>query len=283
MARYYPKNKIKTNLYTRGNEFVNKSTKDLYVGHYWSTFDGKFFSGTNPNETPNFELEKITVNKNNNDPNFDKFVDTKFSINNYYYTKLKGKDILSPSPITPTPYYPQPTEDDYKLGEFQRYFCVKANELIYTEVTKDQYEKFKNKDESVAWQYYIAFSIPWDISGDKKQVYKTNRNIVLIQEQNNKRRGLQEFLRKNYLKFYQYKEQNNLYTSGSELKDKNNKIYIGYYHINKTMGPMEGKYHSNSPHDKLSYINEQDIEPTPKTPTPPPPNTEGYSVRTSSY
>ena len=102
----------------------------------------------------------------------------------------------------PTPFYPQPTKDNYKLGEFQRYFCVKANELKYTEVTKEQYEKFKNKDQSVAWQYYIAFTLPWDISGEKDKVYKTNRNIVLITEQNIKRRGLQEFLRKNYLKFY---------------------------------------------------------------------------------
>ena len=63
-------------------------------------------------------------------------------------------------------------------------------ELRYIEVTKDQYEKFKNKDESVAWQYYTAFTLPWDITGNKEEVYKVNRNIVLITEQNIKRRGL---------------------------------------------------------------------------------------------
>ena len=47
---------------------------------------------------------------------------------NYFYAYLKGEN-TNKLTILPTPYYPQPTEEDYKLGEFQRYFCIKSNEL----------------------------------------------------------------------------------------------------------------------------------------------------------
>ena len=210
--KYYPKNKIKTGLYTNGNEYSILESDKNYIGKYWSTSDGKFFTGLGPTDKPYLELIKYTENN----PQSGDYIHPSPKVSfipdnldekdfnpkdNYFYTYLKGGNINKLTTL-PTPYYPQPTEADYKLGEFQRYFCVKANELKYTEVTKEQYEKFKNKDQSVAWQYYIAFTLPWDISGEKEQVYKTNRNIVLITEQNIKRRGLQEFLRKNYLKFY---------------------------------------------------------------------------------
>ncbi len=211
--KYYPKNKIKTGLYTRGNEYSIIESNKNYIGKYWSTSDGKFFTGLGPTDRPYLELTKY-VEDNPMSAGYiapaprvsfmpDNLDAEDFSPrDNYFYAYLKGEN-TNKLTILPTPYYPQPTEEDYKLGEFQRYFCIKSNELIYTEVTKEQYEKFKNKDESVAWQYYIPFTLPWDISGEKEQVYHTNKNIVLITEQNIKRRGLQEFLRKNYLKFYE--------------------------------------------------------------------------------
>ena len=206
---YYPKNKIKTGLYTNGKEFTVNETNQNYVGKYWSTSDGKFFTGLGPSDKPYYELQKskdtVEDSKSNESlPTTQNIIfseDIDYNVNEVFsYINIIKK--VNENIILPISYYPQPTEADYKVGEFQRYFCVKANELKYTEVTKEQYEKFKNKDNSVAWQYYIAFTLPWDISGEKEQVYKTNSNIVLITEQNIKRRGLQEFLRKNYLKFY---------------------------------------------------------------------------------
>ena len=208
---YFPKNKIKTGLYTSGDEFTLIKDNKNYIGKYWSTSTGKFFTGLGPTDKPYFELSPTKGENINNIENISPKSttsniifsdDENYKINEVFnYINVTNNNIAK-NIINPTPYYPQPTEADYKLGEFQRYFCVKANELKYTEVTKEQYEKFKNKDNSVAWHYYIAFTLPWDISGEKEQVYKTNRNIVLITEQNIKRRGLQEFLRKNYLKFY---------------------------------------------------------------------------------
>jgi hypothetical protein len=45
---YIPKNRIKTNLYTPGNEFIFKSDKTNYIGHYYSLYTGKFFTGKTP-------------------------------------------------------------------------------------------------------------------------------------------------------------------------------------------------------------------------------------------
>ena len=46
---YYPKSKIQTNLYTNGYELAYLSTLDNYVGFYYKTYDGKYFSGkSNP-------------------------------------------------------------------------------------------------------------------------------------------------------------------------------------------------------------------------------------------
>ena len=212
---YFPPNRIKTNLYTQGDEYIVESTGKKYKGYYWRTSSGNTYTGKTPN-TPNPQSLIKVKNKIPLKPleSFDErlgavqiqslnSVDNRFvgRVNSTYSSlkrKKKGTKLK-----TPSPYYPQPTEKEYKIGEFQRYFCVKSNELIYTEVTKEQYEKFTKKDKSVAWQYYITFTLPWSITGNKEEVSKTNRNIVLLVEQNLKRRGLQEFLRENYLKFYE--------------------------------------------------------------------------------
>ena len=210
---YIPKNKILPNLYTNGGEFVIEETQKDYKGFYYRLYNGNLYTGKTPNDTPsqklipkspiseediNYLFSTIALPIDGFIPESDTYKEE--TIIDYGYLKRLDFNNL-PIKELPTPYYPQPTEADYKLGEFQRYFCVKSNELKYTEVTKEQYEKFIKKDSSVAWQYYIAFTFPWDITGNKEEVSKTNHNIVLITEQNIKRRGLQEFLRKNYLKF----------------------------------------------------------------------------------
>ena len=52
---YYPKNQIETNLYSNGKLLV-KSTSLPYTGFYFSTYDGKYFSGAEPNKGDNITL-----------------------------------------------------------------------------------------------------------------------------------------------------------------------------------------------------------------------------------
>ena len=65
---YIPKNKIITNLYTNIKELAYKDTKEFYVGYYWKSYDGKYFTGKSPNDTPTRELLKSPY-QNNTNPN----------------------------------------------------------------------------------------------------------------------------------------------------------------------------------------------------------------------
>ena len=56
---YYPPNRIKTNLYTQGNEYVIESTGENYKGYYWKTSSGKIYTGKSPASPQTQLLVKI--------------------------------------------------------------------------------------------------------------------------------------------------------------------------------------------------------------------------------
>jgi hypothetical protein len=215
---YIPKNKISTNLYSRNNDLVYKSNQKKYTGYYYKTYTGQYFTGKNPNDGVNDELVRVLptdtdYNRNSlqskiaftDAPTIFDSLDTpgyseEMIIN---YTALKNISLdESTYKHLPTSYYPNPTEDDYNLGVFTRYFCVKANEDIYLEISKDTYNALNNQKGDWLWELYTPFQFLWTISGEDKEVEKTNYNMTIIQEKRLKRRGLTQFLRNNYLKFY---------------------------------------------------------------------------------
>ena len=53
---YIPLNRLITNLKTTQNEFVYKDTLFPYDGYYWKSYDGKYFTGKNPNDLPSVEI-----------------------------------------------------------------------------------------------------------------------------------------------------------------------------------------------------------------------------------
>ncbi len=224
---YIPKNKITTNLYSNGTGTQNPNAKEgnsplknietgeVYVGYYWKSHTGKFYTGKNPNDKPTVELILSTppriVNSNTETTiiavhlhNFPVFGGENYPYNESIienYVNLKKLDFTQ-NYLLPTSYYPKPTEDDYNLGVFTRYFCVKANENIYLEISKDTYNALNNQKGDWLWQLYTPFQLLWTISGEEKEVEKTNYNITIIREKRLKRRGLTQFLKNNYLKFY---------------------------------------------------------------------------------
>ena len=215
---YIPKNRIITNLQTNQGEFVYKGTSDLYNGYYWKSYDGKYFTGKNPNETPSIEIEQrssiydpedTTQNVQISVLSID-FVDENINFDDIYnYSIIKKINLNQPEiKYLPSQYYPTPTQDDYNLGAFSRYFVVKANENVYLEVNKDTYDNINNQSPDWAWELYTPISILWTLIGERNTVFITNRNITQLTEQRLKRRGLQEFLKRNYLKFYKTNEQN---------------------------------------------------------------------------
>jgi hypothetical protein len=97
-----------------------------------------------------------------------------------------------------------PTENDYQTGEYRRYFCKKVNEIIYIEINKNTYDKLKAKDKGIAWDQYLYFNIPWQLTGDKEKVFITNKNIVLLTMKNQKLPMFDKYIKEDYVKYYKY-------------------------------------------------------------------------------
>ena len=260
---YIPKNRIKENLYTPGNEFVFLSTKENYVGFYHSLYNGKFYSGKTPNDSNIREIISYVVTGNDElPPEFSSTNKIALFLNDpdpvvnptqwiqrdiVTYLALNGKDTRDDNPRAyPQSYYPSPTEDDYALGSFTRYFIVKVNELIYIEVDSKTYKDIKKESNNIVWELFKCFKIQWTIVGVESNVFDTNRDQVLITERRINRKGLQEFLANNYLKFYQSENLNNQYTSGDDYTLPNGLLYQGLYHVMPNGIAMTGRFHGEA-------------------------------------
>jgi len=215
---YIPKSRILTDQYTNDKKLMVKSTKEFYTGFYYKTFEGKYYTGKTPNNPPNDELIKVenteTTYNNTLPQNEIAFTDAPTIFNSLEtpgydegivvdYANLQDINLdQSTRKFLPYQSYPQPTVDDYNLGSFIRYFCVKINQPIYLELDKKVYEALFNQNNSYLWEPYKPFSIQWTLTGNKDSVEETNNNIVLLEEKRNKRIGFAKFLKFNFLKFY---------------------------------------------------------------------------------
>jgi hypothetical protein len=173
---YIPKNKVKSNLYTSGGEFAYASTQEMYTGDYYELSTGKFFTGKTPNSIGAKELIKITDGEG----------DTPF--------------------LSSTPYSPiLPTSQDYKNGEFVRYFVCRRNQPMFIEVDKDTFNRYVQRDPTISWRLYKPFSLFWVLTGDINQVTQTNRNVTQLIEANEKVDGLSLYLKENWAQYYKEK------------------------------------------------------------------------------
>jgi hypothetical protein len=189
---YYPKSQIKTNLHTNGNEFLVTATGAAYTGYYWKTSKGEYFSGKTPQDLPSQQLSPIT-----NSPQTTSTTTT-ITVPSIYSSILKQ----SQSKIILQNSYPQPTQDDYNASEFVRYFCKKANELKYLEISKDNYFNLVNRNPQYDYALYIPFYVHWQLTGNKEQVYNVNKNEVQLTMQRQNLYQFDKFLKEDYLKFY---------------------------------------------------------------------------------
>ena len=195
---YFPKSQVKTNLSANGGEFVIKTTKSPYQGYYYETSDGRFFSGKTPNESPTFELIKTTPLVNASTPVSD---DNYYVVETRYYT-AKKLPFSSTPPSPPKQSYPVLTENDYKLGEFQRYFLKKGNETKFLEISLEDYRKYINRDKDVMFELYTPIQINWILTGEKEQVYKVNQSIVARAEREQNLPGFTQYFRDRFTQFY---------------------------------------------------------------------------------
>ena len=199
---YYPLSQITPNLNTNGGELAYASTKQDYKGDYYKTSKGEYFTGKTPQDGLNELLiisipEIVTqVTTQNNIVSF--FNTDDFEVSKYI--NITKQSTLAPSP----PFYSAtlPTQQDYQNTEFRRYFCKKTNEIIYLEISKETYDKLVAQDPQILFQLYIPFYLPWQLTGDREQVYKTNKNITELTSVRQKLPMLAEYLKMDFTKYY---------------------------------------------------------------------------------
>ncbi len=201
---YYPKSQVKTNLYANLGEYLIASTREPYQGPYWKNSKGEFFTGKTPSDTP---FQRLT-------PTFDpvnEFLSPvpENSISEVVTTDIgyilsRGIEDGNTLNYQALPNYisTQPTEQDYQNGEFRRHFCKKTNEVNYLEIDKTTYDNLVGKNPQYLWQLYLPFNLPWQITGDKEQVARTNKNIVELTSRRLQLPKFGDYLNNNYLKYY---------------------------------------------------------------------------------
>ena len=257
---YFPKNQITTNLSTNGKEFKIVNNDKFYTGFYFSTSDGRYYTGKTPQdgnnlllireETRDSQLEltdSLRNNLNTIPPRILELYNNRSTLPDI----LESKNIISPTP--PQGNIVFPTEGEYETGEYQRFFLKHNVNNIYLEVNQLTYNNFFNQNPIAPFQLYTAIKIDWILVGKPIEVYDINRNIALLYEKENKIRGFSNFFKGRYLKYYRPLKNEYYSTRGGELKVQDtNENYAGYYHVYSIRGViMEGRFHTGSPHKVL--------------------------------
>tara|TARA_R100000951_G_scaffold103570_1_gene96251 strand:- start:55 stop:936 length:882 start_codon:yes stop_codon:yes gene_type:complete len=271
---YYPKSQIIENLYTNGGEYAIKSTNKEYKGYYYQVSNNQRFTGKNSNDLPNNLLVPLrsNVDYGGDEINFDTKKGTFWTPSYRFNQKQQGVEITT-APQAPRQTIPQPTEQDYTNGAFDRYFLYNFNNKNTLEVDERIYTQYIDKSPSVQYQTFTPLQIVWTLIGKEKEVSKANFNSVRITEERNKTYGFSKYFNKKYNQYYQYGINENLYTDGTEFRNKRTgKPYMGYYHIHPEKGPMVGKQHIKKAHDYLESILTGSI----LNPLPPSPQSGSY-------
>jgi len=215
---YYPESQIQTNLYTNGGEFslIPNDYNSVYVGYYWKTSRNEFYTGKTPQNTPSEKLYPFLRNDINNitsTPTFTPIFINNITVpltqedditnsNNLSYATLKPP--VNPNTLVTLPYFSPtlPTNKDYEIGEFRRYFCKKTNEILYLEISKDTHDKLVSKDNSLLWQLYFPFDIPWRLIGNLSKIFTINKNIVELTSTQLNLPLFSEYLNNDFTKYH---------------------------------------------------------------------------------
>jgi len=194
---YYPQSQVTPNLYTNGGEFQIASTGEAYKGYYFTVSTGQKFTGRNQNDSPVLELIPAIIETNEI---FNTQLPEVTTLRNIEYNNV----IPVPSKIVYKPIYNPniPTQQDYQIGEYRRYFCKKTNEIIYIEINQNTFDKLVAQSQDILWSLYQPFFLPWNLIGTEEQVATVNRNIVLLTMKNLSLPQFDAYLKFNFTKYY---------------------------------------------------------------------------------
>ena len=206
MALYYPPNQIKPNLFANSGEFVFSSNNLPFSGLYHQLSNGKYYSGALHSNESQEITSNSTIESNQdfavNSGVLPQVVEINtLSSNNNAYSRLTNQN-TSPKEL-PVNLQNLPTEQNYQIGEFTRYFAKKINQDIYIEFTQDLYDRLISQDSSIYYEQYITFKLPWRLIGDKQQVARVNKNMVELASFRLKLPSFNLYIKEDYTKYYQ--------------------------------------------------------------------------------
>tara|TARA_R110002012_G_scaffold86468_1_gene214818 strand:- start:1291 stop:2148 length:858 start_codon:yes stop_codon:yes gene_type:complete len=259
---YFPKSQIETDLYTAGAEFRTVTDSQEYIGNYWRTSQGLYFSGKNPQDNNVQPLQKTLTNdtprggklEQGNDDN-----ENYINLSPNAYIASSGRRIREKvSVVNEVPF---PTKNDYTNKNFLRYFLKRITNYSYSETSKQKYNLFINENSKVQFESYEPINLNWRIKGKLIDVYRQNYNTVQYKGNVYNWIKFDLYFKNRYARYFRPDNDEPNYTSGGELKvERTNEEYIGFYHVHPKKGViMEGKVHVNSPHDVLVLIKEGEV------------------------
>jgi hypothetical protein len=154
---YYPKSRIIEDQKANPGQVITADGKS-YSGPYYTTFDGKVFTGKNPYDGASRPLIPTQKSQDMN-PNL-----------SYLPDAVKFRTLSSNAPATlidPTPYMPAPTETDYKAGKITRYIARQRNgtQFKVMEISQQTHEDLTNLRNGANYALWKSVAIFWQISG----------------------------------------------------------------------------------------------------------------------
>jgi len=211
MIKYYPQTRIKTDLYTRGTTYALPNGKP-YTGRYYLLYDGTAYTGANPVVGTNEQLTPINTTSNSPTLGANPSIAGNISYNSYNIAKSNNTTEKNASNLEElTPYYPTPTQSDYQLGYFTRYFAKNVTGPGYIlEISQNDYANVKNGVYNSIVILYEVATLLWQLTGplnDKRLsqyqiqggVYSTNKRVTEAKAVGF--RGLVEYIGGDYIKF----------------------------------------------------------------------------------
>ena len=152
--KYFPKSRILTNQTANPGQFKNPDGSD-YTGPYYTTFDGKSFTGIDPSKGSSIPLTPSLVSS---------------GLSNTDYTAESYKRLNSSvdtNLVDPIPFTPRPTSQDYQAGRITRYIARQkgGTQFRVMEIDKPTFDNLTKQRGDVNYSVWRAISIQWQISG----------------------------------------------------------------------------------------------------------------------
>lgn len=182
---YLPKFKYKGDLTTPGKEFRLVDSGEDYVGLYFETYNGKYYTESRPRKFSR-ELQKYNTFVRDFTPN-DRFDYTPYPpiVEDYDVLKQDVHTFQLKSTYPVRTYYPKVSELDYEKGFINRYYVRDKNTGTIQEVSSEVYEQMGSKTTKYYYPKYDILKLRWSLlsfTNNSKTISLSNGRLFGLRE-----------------------------------------------------------------------------------------------------